>query len=74
MNGTKTWRMLTIGTGKVTQLSPPPYDQSCAPEESIAVDWEGEVRCDESVSAAGFNNGHLSVTVSLLGCMIRRSY
>ncbi|KAL1718843.1 hypothetical protein EV715DRAFT_200178 [Schizophyllum commune] len=66
VNGTKTWRMLTIGTGKVTRLSPPPYNVSCAPDESITVDWEGEVRCDESVSAAGFNNGHLSVTVSLL--------
>ncbi|KAI5889396.1 uncharacterized protein SCHCODRAFT_01157792 [Schizophyllum commune H4-8] len=65
VNGTKTWRMLTIGAGKVTQVLPPPYDECCALDESIAVDWEGEVRCDDSVSAAGFNNGHLSVTARL---------
>ncbi|KAL1741845.1 hypothetical protein HDZ31DRAFT_44545, partial [Schizophyllum fasciatum] len=64
VNGTKTWRMLTLGIGKVSPLSPPPYESLCASDGLIAADCEGEVRCEDSVSAAGFSNGHLSVVVS----------
>ncbi|TRM69302.1 hypothetical protein BD626DRAFT_421416 [Schizophyllum amplum] len=61
VNGVKTWRMLTLGQGTVTQLSPPPYDVPCIPNDVVAIDWEGDVRCQDLTSTVGFNNGHVTV-------------
>jgi len=58
------WRNAVIGEGKLwplppSQMTSPPVSDTSSQEESL--DWEGEVRCGETVTTGGFNAGNVSV-------------
>ncbi|PSR78170.1 hypothetical protein PHLCEN_2v7502 [Hermanssonia centrifuga] len=63
VNGQRAWRNNVIGEGELWPLQHPSLDsEDCMHEdEQSALDWEGEVKCDEDVSIGGFVAGRIMV-------------
>ena len=59
----RAWRTCVIGEGNLRSLPPLLPDENTQLEDLQTVDWEGEVRCNESVQSGGFNVGNLTVKV-----------
>ncbi|KDQ62638.1 hypothetical protein JAAARDRAFT_121787 [Jaapia argillacea MUCL 33604] len=57
----KAWRICVIGEGELRPL--PPEESAHSPYQLAdeCLDWEGEVKCDESVTVGGFKIGPLVV-------------
>ena len=61
--GHKGRRNLVIGEGELRPLPPLEIDAPSAKDGFDSLDWEGEVRCDESVTVGAFNVGELYMKV-----------
>jgi len=59
--GHKARRNLVIGEGELRPLPPLEIDAPSVKDGLDSLDWEGEVRCDESVTVGAFNVGELSM-------------
>lgn len=76
VHGQKAWKNVVLGEGKLSPLEHPPSwspSPSSFGEEDHALDWEGEVRCNEDVTTASFIAGELLVKVRAHLCA-RRLY
>ena len=51
-----------IAEGKLCEIPPSP----CESQDSVHLDWEGEVRCSSDTSVGSFNAGSVAVKVCLL--------
>jgi len=57
----RAWRTCVIGEANLRSLPPLSLDLHPQSGDCETVDWEGEVRCDQSVQVGGFNVGNLTV-------------
>jgi hypothetical protein len=62
--GQKAWRNCVIGEGTLRQLPPLPSNIFSEIKGCETLNWEGEVRCAESIRTGGFNVGILTIKVS----------
>lgn len=62
VRGQKAWRTCVLGEGVLRSL-PPPAEHG----DGVlgALDWDGEVRCNEDVKVGGFHAGKLNVKVRI---------
>jgi hypothetical protein len=61
--GHKARRYLVIGEGNLRPLPPIEPDATSVKDGLESLDWEGDVRCDESVTGGAFSVGDLSIKV-----------
>ncbi|KIM85065.1 hypothetical protein PILCRDRAFT_6051 [Piloderma croceum F 1598] len=61
--GHKARRYLVIGEGNLRPLPPIEPDATSVKDGLESLDWEGDVRCDESVTGGALNVGDLSMKV-----------
>lgn len=54
---------ILLARGKLSEI-PPLASSPSEPQDSIHLDWEGEVRCSSDTSVGGFIAGNVSVKVS----------
>ena len=71
VRGQKAWRNCVVGEGELWPVSPSPAFDGMQAEESVALDWAGEVRCSEDVGVPSFASGELGVKVRSVSIVSR---
>lgn len=72
VNGTKSWRNIVLGEGKMYPVQAQYH--ACPGAESYAeqaLDWEGELKCNGDVTVGGFNSGPLVLKVCVFFAIYR---
>jgi hypothetical protein len=76
IHGQRTWRNTVLGEGSLEPVPPSSSSRECAEDEEEHLDWEGSLKCLESVTVGGFMAGNVHVKVCCLVlsfCQVRSS-
>ncbi|KAH6911521.1 hypothetical protein BKA70DRAFT_1423254 [Coprinopsis sp. MPI-PUGE-AT-0042] len=61
VRGERTWRNTVIGEGSLEPVPPSSTSRECAEDEEEHLDWEGSLKCKDSVDVGGFMAGNVHV-------------